>query len=159
MTNKIRDIICSVIMLAFGTMMIVVAKDIPNKLGDKDVGSGYVSTFIGICILIVAISKLVLAIIDKKPSANKKIQWKLDSLGGFGTIALMAVYMLTFEKVGFIVASVVYLFVQMMILSDNTNRKPVVFAIIAVALPVAVEALFVYAIKMPLPVGILGFGG
>lgn len=159
MTNRIRDIICSVIMLAFGTMMIVVAKDIPNKLGDKDVGSGYVPTFIGICILIVAVSKLVLAIIDKKPSANKKIQWTQDSLGGFGTIALMALYMLTIEKVGFIIASVVYLFVQMMILSDNTNRKPIVFAIIAVALPVAVEALFVYAIKMPLPVGILGFGG
>ena len=159
MTNKIRDIICSVIMLAFGTMMIVVAKDIPNKLGDKDVGSGYVPTFIGICILIVAVSKLVLAITNKKPSANQKIKWTSDSLGGFGTIALMAVYMLTFEKVGFIIASVVYLFVQMMILSDKTNRKPVLFAIIAVALPVAVEALFVYAIKMPLPVGILGFGG
>ena len=159
MTNKIRDIICSVIMLAFGTLMIVEAKDIPNKLGDKDVGSAYVPTFIGICILIVAVSKLVLAITNKKPSANQKIKWTQDAFGGFGTIALMAVYMLAIEPVGFIVASVVYLFVQMMLLSDSTNRRPVVFAIIAVALPVAVEALFVYAIKMPLPVGILGFGG
>lgn len=159
MTNKIRDIICGAIMLAFGTMMVVVAKDIPNKLGDKDVGSGYVPTFIGICILIVAAAKIILAIIDKKPSANKKIQWTQDSLGGFGTIALMAVYMLAIQPVGFIISSIVYLFAQMMILSDNTNRKPVLFAIIAVVLPVAVEALFVYAIKMPLPVGILGFGG
>lgn len=159
MTNKIRDIICSVIMIAFGILMIVEAKDIPNKLGGKDVGSAYVPTFIAICILIVAVSKLVLAVVNKKPSANEKIKWTQDSLGGFGTIALMAAYMLTLEKVGFLVASAVYLFVQMMILSDKTNRKPVLFAIIAVALPVAVEALFVYAIKMPLPVGILGFGG
>jgi putative tricarboxylic transport membrane protein len=159
MTNKIRDIICSVIMIAFGILMIVEAKDIPNKLGGKDVGSAYVPTFIAICILVVAVSKLVLALVNKKPSANEKIKWTQDSLGGFGTIALMAVYMLAIEPVGFIIASVVYLFVQMMILSDNTNRKPVLFAIIAVALPVAVEALFVYAIKMPLPVGILGFGG
>ena len=157
MTNKIRDIICSVIMLAFGTMMIVVAKDIPNKLGDKDVGSGYVPTFIGICILIVAISKLVLAITNKKPSANQKIKWTQDSLGGFGTIALMVVYMLIFEPVGFIVSSALYLFVQMIVLSDKTNRNPILFAIIAVALPVAVDALFVFAIHMPLPVGILGF--
>ena len=158
MTTKLRDSICAVIMLAFGAAMIVLARDIPNKIA-KDVGSAYVPTFIGICILIVAVSKLVLAITNKKPSANQKIKWTSDSLGGFGTIALMAVYMLTFEKVGFIIASVVYLFVQMMILSDKTNRKPVLFAIIAVALPVAVEALFVYAIKMPLPVGYLGFGG
>jgi putative tricarboxylic transport membrane protein len=67
--------------------------------------------------------------------------------------------MLAIQPVGFIISSIVYLFVQMMLLSDNTNRKPVLFAIIAVVLPVAVEALFVYAIKMPLPVGILGFGG
>lgn len=159
MTNKIRDIICSVIMLAFGALMIVEAKDIPNKLAGKDVGSAYVPTFIGICILVVAVSKLVLAITNKKPSANQKIKWTQDALGGFGTIALMAAYMLAIEPIGFIVSSVVYLFVQMMILSDKTNRKPVLFAIIAVALPVAVEALFVYAIKMPLPVGILGFGG
>lgn len=158
MTNKIRDIICGVIMLAFGTMMIVVAKDIPNKVA-KDVGSAYVPTFIGICIIVVAVAKLVLAILDKKPSANQKIKWTQDSLGGFGTIALMAAYMLAIEPVGFIVSSVVYLFAQMMLLSDKTNRKPILFAVIAVALPVAVEALFVYAIKMPLPVGILGFGG
>jgi len=69
----------------------------------------------------------------------------------------MLVYMLALEPVGFIISSTVYLFVQMMLLSDKTNRKPVLFAIIAVLLPAAVDALFVYAIKMPLPVGILGF--
>ncbi len=156
MTNKVRDIICSVIMLAFGAMMVVLAQDIPHKVA-KDVGSAYVPTFIGICILIVAAAKLILTLVNKKPAASQKIKFTQDALGGFGTIALMVVYMLIFEPVGFIVSSALYLFVQMILLSDNKNRNPILFAIIAVALPVAVDALFVFAIKMPLPVGILGF--
>lgn len=156
MTNKVRDVICSVIILAFGTMMIVLARDIPHKVA-KDVGSAYVPTFIGICIVVVAIAKLILTLMNKKPAAMEKIKFDKDALGGFGTIALMVVYMLIFEPVGFIVSSALYLFVQMVILSNKQNRNPILFAVIAIALPVAVDALFVYAIHMPLPVGILGF--
>lgn len=156
MTNKIRDVICSVIMLAFGTAMIVLARDIPHKVA-KDVGSAYVPTFIGICIVAVSVAKLILTLLNKKPIANEKIKFDKDALGGFGTIGLMVVYMLIFEPVGFIVSSALYLFVQMILLSEKKNRNPVLFAVIAVALPVAVDALFVYAIHMPLPKGILGF--
>ena len=156
MTNKVRNIICSVIMLVFGAGMIVLARDIPHKIA-SDVGSAYVPTFLGICILVVAGAKLILTVLNRKPAASQKIQFTQDALGGFGTIALMAVYMLCFEPVGFIVSSAVYLFVQMIVLSDNKNRNPILFAVISVALPVAIDALFVYAIHMPLPVGILGF--
>lgn len=45
----------------------------------------------------------------------------------------------------------------MLLLSDETNRKPVLFGIIAVLLPLAVDALFVFAIQMPLPKGLWGF--
>ena len=69
----------------------------------------------------------------------------------------MVLYMLAFEPVGFVVASAVYLFLQMLLLSDKTNRRPLLFAVVAVILPVAVDALFVYVIKMPLPVGVFGF--
>ena len=156
MTNKMRDAICAVIMLAFGAAMIVLARDIPHKI-ESDVGSAYVPTFIGICIVAVAAAKLILTFVKKSPAAKEKIKFDQDALGGFGTIALMVVYMLMFEPVGFIVSSALYLFVQMVLLSNKQNRNPILFAVIAIALPVAVDALFVYAIHMPLPVGILGF--
>ncbi len=69
----------------------------------------------------------------------------------------MFVYMFIFEPVGFVFSSAIYLFVQMMILSNKNNRKPILFAAIAIILPIAVDALFVYAIQMPLPRGIWGF--
>ena len=69
----------------------------------------------------------------------------------------MLAYMFAFQPVGFIISSAIYLFLQMLILSNKENCKPILFLIISVALPVAVDALFVYAIHMPLPVGLFGF--
>ena len=41
--------------------------------------------------------------------------------------------------------------------ANNENRNLPLFAAISILLPVAVDALFVFVIKMPLPKGIIGF--
>ena len=156
MTNKTRDILCSIIVLAFGAAMIYFVKDV-RRVIRSDVGSAFVPTLIGWCIVVTGASKLLFSIFTGLKSENKKIVFDQDFFGGIGTIVLMVLYMLAFQPVGFIVASAVYLFLQMLLLSDKTNRKPLLFLIVAVLLPVAVDALFVYVIKMPLPVGIFGF--
>ena len=69
----------------------------------------------------------------------------------------MLAYMLAFEPVGFIVSSILFLFALMNWFANNENRNLPLFAIISVLLPVAVDALFVFVIKMPLPKGIIGF--
>ena len=69
----------------------------------------------------------------------------------------MAFYVLAFEPVGFLLSSIIYLFAQILLMSNQENRKPVLFAIISILLPLAVDILFVFVIKMPLPRGILGF--
>ena len=156
MTNKMRNLVLSVIMLIFGDGMYVIALDIPKKI-ESDVGSGYVPKFIAICIAVTAIAQLILTLKNNSESDKKVVKFFDDPFGGIGTIVLMAAYMLAFEPLGFLVASAVYLFLQILLLSDKTNRNPILFAIIAIVLPVAVEALFVFVIKMPLPKGILGF--
>ena len=156
MTNKTRDILCSIIVLACGAAMIYFVKDV-RRVIRSDVGSAFVPTLIGWCIVVTGASKLLYTLFTGLKEENKKIVFDQDFLGGVGTIVLMFLYMLAFEPVGFIVASAVYLFLQMLLLSDKTNRKILLFALVAVILPVAVDALFVFVIKMPLPVGILGF--
>ncbi|MBQ3653108.1 MAG: tripartite tricarboxylate transporter TctB family protein [Synergistaceae bacterium] len=156
MTNKTRDILCSIIVLAFGAAMIYFVKDV-RRVIRSDVGSAFVPTLIGWCIVVTGASKLLYTLFTGLKEENKKIVFDQDFLGGVGTIVLMFLYMLAFEPVGFIVASAVYLFLQMLLLSDKTNRKILLFALVAVILPVAVDALFVFVIKMPLPVGVFGF--
>ncbi|MBQ5420681.1 MAG: tripartite tricarboxylate transporter TctB family protein, partial [Clostridium sp.] len=91
------------------------------------------------------------------PADNVKKKSDSSTKGGVVTILIMLVYMLAFEPVGFIVSSIVFLFALMNWFANNENRKPVLFAIIAILLPIAVDALFVFVIKMPLPKGIIGF--
>ena len=143
-------------MLVFGAGMLIMARDIPHMIA-SDVGSAYVPNFIGICIMIVAGAKLILTLTKKDPAANQKTKSDSDWFGGIGTIALMLVYMIAFQPVGFVISSAVYLFLQMLLLSNEQNRKLPLFGAIAVLLPLAVDALFVFAIQMPLPKGLWGF--
>lgn len=156
MTNKIRDVICSIIVLAFGGSMIYFVKDV-RRVIRTDVGSAYVPTFIGWCIVAAGAAKLIHALFINPAAENKKIVFNQDFFGGIGTIVLMILYMYFFQSAGFVVSSAVYLFLQMSLLSNKDNRRVVMFALIAVLLPLAVDALFVFVIHMPLPVGIFGF--
>ena len=156
MTNKKRNLITSVIFLVFGAFMLVQSLAVPHKI-PSDVGSGYVPAFISICLLVVSGAKLILTLLDKDPADDvvKASGWSMK--GGIVTMAIMLVYMLTFEPVGFILSSIVFLFALMNWFANNENRKPILFAIIAIVLPIAIDALFVFVIKMPLPKGLIGF--
>ena len=156
MTNKTRDILCSIIVLAFGAAMIYFVKDV-RRVIRTDVGSAFVPTLIGWCIVVTGACKLLYSIFTGLKEENKKIVFDQDMFGGIGTIILMVLYMLAFQPVGFVVSSAVYLFLQMLLFSEKSNRRMILFAVIAVLLPLAVDALFVYVIKMPLPVGVFGF--
>ncbi len=155
MTNKQLDMLCSAIFLAFGGVMLFFSLRIRHII-PTDVGSGYVPIFISICILVTAGAKLVLTLLDKK-TPQKTVKGDGDLVGGLGTVGLMLAYVIAFEPVGFLLSSMVYLFAQIMLMSNAENRKPVLFAAISVVLPLAVSLLFAYAIKMPLPAGVLGF--
>lgn len=156
MTNKVRDIICSVIFLIFGAGMFYLSAGV-RKMIETDVGSGYVPRFIAICIMITAGAKLVFTLMDKSASAQKKESSDQDLIGGIGTVALMAFYVFAFDKLGFLISSIIYAFGQITLMSNKDNRKIPLFAIISVALPVGVYLMFNYVIKMPLPKGILNF--
>lgn len=155
MNSKQLDMLCSAIFLAFGGLMLYFSLSIRHII-PTDVGSGYVPIFLSVCILITAGAKLVLTLLDKKP-AKAAAKGGSDLAGGLGTVGLMLLYVIAFEPVGFLLSSMVYLFAQILLMSNKDNRRPVLFAVISVALPLGIALLFAYVIKMPLPVGILGF--
>ncbi|MDQ0152198.1 putative tricarboxylic transport membrane protein [Moryella indoligenes] len=156
MTNRRRNLTTSIIFLLFGAFMLVQALGVKHKI-ESDVGSGYVPAFIAICLIIVSVAKLILTVTGKSPADEVKEKKDSDWLGGVVTIAMMALYMFCFEPIGFVLSSAVYLFAQITWFSNSENRKPILFAIISIMLPIAIDALFVYAIKMPLPKGVFGF--
>lgn len=154
MTNKKRDIGCSVLFLAFGIFMFTQAMPIVPIMG-KDLGSGFVPKIISGAIIAISCLKLVLTVMSK--GEEKKVENDEDMMGGLLTVAALLIYSSIFKSVGFILSTALYLFVQITILSDENNRNLPLFAVISVVAPVAIYALFVYIIKMPLPAGLFGF--
>lgn len=154
MTNKQRDILCSVLFLVFGAFVFVQALPIKPVMG-KDIGSGFMPKIIGASIIVIAVVKLVLTLISK--ASDAKASTDDDLKGGLWTIAALLAYVLLFDRLGFILSTALYLFVQILVLSNEQNRNLKLFAAISVVTPVAIYALFVYVIKMPLPAGLLNF--
>lgn len=154
MTDRKRDIGCAILFLVFGVFMFVQAIPITPIMG-KDLGSGFVPKIIAGAIVVIALAKLALTIMDKKEA--KKLENDDDQFGGLLTVAALLVYASIFDTVGFILSTALYLFMQITILSDENNRKLPLFAAVSVIAPVTIYWLFVYVIKMPLPVGLFGF--
>lgn len=154
MTDRKRDISCAVLFLVFGVFMFFQALPIEPIMG-KDLGSGFVPKIIAGAIIVIALVKLVLILFSKEK--EKKLENDDDMMGGLLTVAALLVYMSIFKSVGFILSTALYLFVQITLLSDEKNRNLPLFGVISVVAPLAIYALFVYAIKMPLPTGIFSF--
>ena len=153
MTNKKRNLVVSVLFLAFGVFLFVQAQGIKHMM-KNDVGSGFFPKVIAVAIIAVALIRLVLTL--KEPEGEAK-QANSDMLGGWLTIALVGIYVVAFNEVGFLISTAVYLFLQMLVLTPAEKRKLPLLGIIAIAAPVFIYTLFVYIIHTPLPKGIFGF--
>jgi putative tricarboxylic transport membrane protein len=153
MTNRQRDTIAATIFLAFGIFMFAnsmgIMPIIPNE-----VGSGYVPRFVSAVIFILAAALLVLTLLGKKMGATEKTDE--DIKGGIFTVLALAAYVTLFEPLGFLLATALYLFAQITILSNEKNRRFVLFGIISVVVPAVIYILFKALFHMPFPTGILG---
>ena len=156
MTNKQRNLLTSVLFLVFGIFFLFQSLQIPKKI-ESDVGSGYVPAFVCSCIIIVAAAKLIITLFRPDPFADHKDKSLGSTKGGVVTILIILAYVLLFEPLGFIVSSALFLFALINWFANSENRNIPLFAIISIVLPVAIDALFVFVIQMPLPKGLIGF--
>lgn len=71
-------------------------------------------------------------------------------------ILLFGVYLCLLEGVGFLLTTPVYLFLQMLLLSNPSDRKYGRFVVVSIATAVVSYYLFIHAFQVILPAGILG---
>ena len=153
MTNKKKGIITSLLFLAFSILMIVFAKDIKPMM-KNDLGSGFFPMVVGIAMCGLSVLRLILAIREKEEAAKKSGD---DLMGGLGTLILIGGYCIAFSPVGFIISTIIYLFLQILLLTPKEKRNWLVISLISLIAPFAFYALFVYLINTPLPKGLFGF--
>ncbi len=154
MSDKKKNILTSVVFLAFGAFVYVQSLGIKHMMAN-DVGSAFFPKVISVAMIAVAAIRLVMAL--REPEKEKKGDTGNDAKGGLITILLILAYVMAFNSVGFLISTAIYLFLQMLVLTPAEKRKLPMLAIISIVAPLFIYTLFVYVINTPLPKGIFGF--
>lgn len=85
----------------------------------------------------------------------KKSIWEARS--AIAMFVILFAYIAVLQSVGFLVSTIVFLFLEFFVLTRKEERKLWVIALMALVFGVAIYALFKYGFNMPLPRGIVKF--
>ena len=121
--------------------------------GQADIGPKAFPRFVSVVIVILAILLIITGL--KKNDQTKVQLFNLKFLIGLVTAVL---YFLLFKKVGFVLCSMVSIFVMEVLLLNEPFKKawPLVTGVAVIA-PIVIQLVFGVALKVPLPAGLLSF--
>lgn len=156
MSDKQRDILGALVFLAFGIFLFAISFTV-TAIIQNDVGPSFMPKVVAVALMMVSISKLIIALRRHDEAYKEKRKSKDDMLGSLLTILNLGAYVILFKPFGFILSSILFLVLQMWILSDKTNFKPVKFVVISTLSTIAIYLLFVYAFNLMLPTGPIDF--
>ena len=157
--KKYGDIVVGIFFMVLSTALIIMAKMLP-KSKVMEIGPDFMPLVIGTITLILSAILLFLSIKNFKMHAaeiDASSIPKCDYKRVLSSIILVLIYVFTMRPVGFIVSTLVFLLLQMLVLSpdDERTKKDVIkLAIIDVIFTMVVFFLFRYGFKIVLPAGI-----
>lgn len=167
-----RDLITAVAFFLLGAVVIVASGNIPVKNAGGDIGSAFLPQMIAGIMTLLSIILFVKTIVrSRKREKIKKedtVQEKSGAItkkqGFYGNKAVfvsflnLCVYVGLFKPLGFIISSILFLVLQMGIMTEDskvTPKKIVLWIVLSAITAIAVYLIFYEVFSMPLPMGIL----
>ena len=134
MSNKEKNLVVSLVFMAFGIFLFVESMGIKHMM-KNDVGSAFFPKVVAVAITGVSVIRLIMTL--REPAGERK-KSNSDLKGGWLTIVLIAAYVMAFQPVGFIISTMVYLFLQILVLVPKEKRSWPLTVIISVVSPLAI---------------------
>lgn len=156
MFKKFRELIFGVIMTAFGVFYLVMTTQIPRK--GELVDATFIPYILSVFMICLGIAQLMQGMkIVKNFKDDGQEEQKNDHMAVILTLALIVGYVMIMVPVGFIISTIVYLFLQFWLLSP-ADKKPnlLMYLVIAVVVSIVIYLLFRYGLTVMLPKGIFG---
>ena len=157
--RKYGDIITGIFYAVLGAAVIYLSKQLPKSKVMK-IGPDFMPMLIGVIILILALILLVSAIKNFKANSEKIASMPADTSDYkrvLASLVLVVIYVNILAPIGFILSTLGYLFLQIVVLAPNDRRtaKNILgYAVLDVVFVFAVFFLFRYGFKIVLPSGI-----
>lgn len=153
-TKKISEVVLSIILLIAGIALWFASQKIEVGAAMGQGGDFMPKLCSTVWVLISAL--LLISNITMKDEGEKTEGINLK--GFFATLILLFVYVFMLKPVGFVISSIVYMLIQMILFVPAVYRikkNYILFVVLSVIVPVAVNALFVNVFSLILPTGIL----
>lgn len=160
--KKYGDIVVGVFFMILSSALIVMAKLLP-KSKVMDIGPDFMPLCIGSVTLVLAAVLTFLSLRDFKTRSARLDAMDAGDLPDcdyrrvLESIMLVLIYVFILQPVGFIISTMLYLMLQMLVLSpDNERGKKDILklAVINIIFTMIVFFLFRYGFKIVLPAGI-----
>ena len=159
--KKCRDLILGIVMLAFSAFYLIFAQQIKTKpkLTPSYASARIMPTLLGALLAILSVFCIIQGIRklkapDNEGKAAKKLE-RGDLMAVVFTFAVIIGYILVMPLLGFILSTVIYLFLQMLILAPAEKRNFALFAIVAVVSTALVFVAFRVGLQQLLPRGVI----
>ncbi|MDR3220815.1 MAG: tripartite tricarboxylate transporter TctB family protein [Candidatus Accumulibacter sp.] len=153
MRNIHKDILSGTFLLMFSIGVFINASGIP-QLFSIDVGSGFAPKIASALLALVSLTIVrngfhqQAALRQGQPQQKKE---DINVIGVVGTIVAIAVYTFAMNYLGFIAATILYLAAQFSILAPLNKKTGPVIAILSLALPLLIYAVFEHGFSLILP--------
>ena len=157
--RKYGDIVTGIFYAVLGGVVIFLSQQLPKSKVMK-IGPDFMPMLIGIVILILALILLVTSIKNFKANSEKAASMPADTSDYkrvLASLILVVIYVNILAPVGFIVSTLGYLFLQIVVLAPNDRRTLkhlTSYAILDIVFVFIVFFLFRYGFKIVLPAGI-----
>ncbi len=155
--NKKKELAVGVVFLMLGLGMFFMSFAMQPVIAN-DIGPGFLPKIVGIGFIVLSVIKLIMtfSLSSEKsvPSGERPAYGK-----GFLTVLVFTLYVLTFKSVGFLISSMLYLFIEITLLKyDGGDVKKGIksTALIALLVPSIVYFFFTGILDLVLPAGLLG---
>jgi len=159
--KKCKDLILGIVMLLFSGFYLFYAQQIKTrpKLTPSYASAKIMPTLLGILLAVLSIICIIqgyrkMTSPDTQSDSSKKLD-KGDVMAVVYTFAVIIGYILIMPTLGFILSTLLYLFLQMIILSPPEKRNYALFAIVTVVFTAFVFVAFRIGLQQLLPRGII----
>lgn len=158
--KKSRDLILGVVMLLFSGFYLYFAQQIVTrpKLVPSFASARIMPNLLGGLLAILSVICIIQGIrkwINPRQETGEEKADKGDLLAVTLTFAVIIGYTAVMQPLGFCLSTVLYLFVQMLILAPANKRNYLLFAIVAVAFTALVYVAFRVGLQQLLPRGVI----
>ncbi len=165
--SNYAKIISSVVIMALAVTLFILAFFVESRSGDATVGPGFFPQIVASLLFILGVADLTSNI--RKFSflkKNNKLIPKVTEKKAFKTVfcdnldwvsgILILVYVIAIYYIGFLIPSIIYMFLQILLYTTTKKRNWILYTILSLAIPAIIYFGFRNYFHLMLPAGILG---